>query len=101
MREPDEPKPLTVELTADTSGITDAVRRTQASLMFGFHPDLTTPADRAVRYQMLRAWQAGEDFQESMGALSTQPGASPDEIHRLQAAVLRLAGGRGKVEDAS
>jgi hypothetical protein len=36
----DEPEPVTVEITVDASRAINALQKTQASLMFAFHPDL-------------------------------------------------------------
>jgi hypothetical protein len=44
-----DPVPLPdveVEIVADASHFTDAVQRAQASVMFGFHPDLREPGER-------------------------------------------------------
>ncbi|MFI5880833.1 hypothetical protein [Streptomyces sp. NPDC051554] len=92
MSERDELEPLTIELRADAGALTDVIRRVQSSMMFAFHPDLSTAAERAARCQLLSAWQAGEDFRESMATLAAQVAASPEEVRRLQAAVLRLGG---------
>jgi hypothetical protein len=40
MNKPDEPEPVTIEITVDTSRFTAAVHRAQASTLFAFHPDL-------------------------------------------------------------
>lgn len=87
----EKPDPLIVEIAADTSGAICALQRAQAGFMFAFHPDLTTPAERAARHQFLRAWGAAEDFRDSTETLITQAGVSPEEVQSLQDAVRRIA----------
>ncbi|MEU1800855.1 hypothetical protein [Streptomyces sp. NPDC019937] len=41
--EPDTSRPRKVGITADTRGLTNAVRDVQAALMFDTHPDLREP----------------------------------------------------------
>lgn len=36
----DEPEPVTIEITADTSQFTEALHQAQASTLFALHPEL-------------------------------------------------------------
>lgn len=40
MGQPEDPPPLRVEISVDTSGLTEAAHKFKAALLFGYHPDL-------------------------------------------------------------
>lgn len=49
MSEQEEPEPVTIEISVDTSRFTTALQGAQASLTFAFHPDLRGEADTHAR----------------------------------------------------
>lgn len=90
-----EPDPVGLELTADTRGFSETMRVAEADVLFAFHPDLSTHAEREARNRLLRAVSVGLEFQDQMRELQTQAVTAPEDVQRLREGVLRM-GGSGK-----
>lgn len=90
-----EPDPVIIEVTADTGDFVPTMRRAESDLVFSFHPDLSTPAEREARYRTMRALAAAEGFREQMDLLHAQLGASREDVRRLADDVLRMGETKG------
>lgn len=51
----DEPEPVTIEITIDAGPAIEALRKAQATIMFGFHPDLRDQQMRPAGIRLIGA----------------------------------------------